>query len=169
MIKEFKEFISQGSALDLAIGIILGAAFGAVVSSLVDDVLMQLIGAIVGQPSFDAINIHWGDKLVGDARVGVLTDHPGLKEAYEKQIFIGSFITAIINFLIIAFVIFMIVKVVNRMRKPKEVVVVDERGDHGTERRAEDDADRQIECAPLGDELLELFDHERCPLFPRRG
>lgn len=128
MIKEFKEFISQGNALDLAIGVILGAAFGAVVTSLVNDILMQLIGAIVGQPSFDAISIHWGDKLDGAAAAGIIDKHPGLKDAYENQIFVGTFITTIINFLIIAFVIFMVVKVVNRIRKPREVVVVEESG-----------------------------------------
>lgn len=119
MIKEFKEFIAQGNALDLAIGVIIGAAFGAVVTSLVNDVLMQLIGAIVGKPSFNAINIHWGSKLEGDAAAAVTTKYPGLQDAYEKQIFIGSFITAIINFLIIAFVIFLVVKAVNKTKKPK--------------------------------------------------
>lgn len=119
MIKEFKEFIAQGNALDLAIGVIIGAAFGAVVTSLVNDVLMQLVGAIFGQPSFNAINIHWGDKLEGDAATAVLDKYAGLKDAYENQIFIGAFITAIINFLIIAFIIFLVVKAVNKMKKPK--------------------------------------------------
>ncbi len=119
MIKEFKEFISQGSALELAIGVILGAAFGAVVTSLVNDVLMQIIGAIFGQPSFAAISIHWGDKLEGDAMKAVTDKYVGLKDAYEHQIFIGTFITTIINFLIIAFVIFMVVKAVNKMKKPR--------------------------------------------------
>ncbi len=128
MIKEFREFISQGSALELAIGVILGAAFGAVVTSLVNDVLMQIIGAIVGQPSFDSISIHWGNKITNGSAAGVLTKHPGLENAYEHQIFIGTFITTVINFLIIAFVIFMVVKVVNRMRQPKEVVVVEPSG-----------------------------------------
>ena len=130
MIKEFKEFISQGSALDLAIGIILGAAFGAVVTSLVNDVLMQLIGAIIGQPSFDNISIHWGGKLAAASTAfeAASKAHPGVEDLYKKQIFIGSFVTTIINFLIIAFVIFMIVKAVNRMRKPKEVVVVEPAG-----------------------------------------
>ena len=63
MIKEFKEFIAQGSAFELAVGIILGIAFGAVIASLVDDVIMQIIGAIFGQPSFNAITIHWGKVL----------------------------------------------------------------------------------------------------------
>ena len=119
MIKEFKEFIAQGNAFELAVGVILGVAFGAVVTSLVNDILMQLIGALFGQPSFDAINIHWGDKLEGDAATAITDKYAGLKEAYENQIFIGSFITKVINFLIIAFVIFLVVKAVNKMKKPK--------------------------------------------------
>ena len=121
MIKEFKEFISQGSALDLAIGVILGASFGLVVSSLVNDVLMQIIGAIFGQPSFDSISIHWGDQLSGDAAEAVRKAHLGATDIFEHQIFIGRFITTIINFIIIASVIFMVVKAVNRFRKPRVV------------------------------------------------
>ena len=123
MIKEFKEFISQGNALDLAIGVILGAAFGAVVTSLVNDILMQIVGLIFGQPSFNDISIHWGDRIDPPA-----AGRAGVTKFYENQIFVGSFITAIINFLIIGFVIFMVVKVVNRMRQPKEVVVVEASG-----------------------------------------
>lgn len=119
MIKEFKEFIANGNAFDLAIGVIIGAAFGAVVTSLVDDVIMQLIGAIFGQPSFNAINIHWGDRLEGEAAAAVTSKYPGLKEAYEKQIFIGALITKIITFLIVAFVLFLLVKAVNKMKKAK--------------------------------------------------
>ncbi|MEO5837262.1 MAG: large conductance mechanosensitive channel protein MscL [Acidimicrobiales bacterium] len=124
MIKEFKEFIAQGDAFDLAVGIILGIAFGAVVSSLVDDVIMQLIGAIFGQPSFNAINIHWGDKLTGEAATAVTGKYAGLKDAYEHQIFIGSLITKIINFLIVGLVLFFLVKAINKMKRPQEVVVV---------------------------------------------
>jgi large conductance mechanosensitive channel len=119
MVKEFKEFIARGNALELAIGVVLGAAFGAVVTSLVNDVLMQIVGAIVGQPSFDNISIRWGDKLdpASKAYEAMAKAHPGVKDLYENQIFIGSFVTKIINFLIIAFVIFLVVKAVNRMRR----------------------------------------------------
>jgi large conductance mechanosensitive channel len=119
MIKEFKEFIAQGNALELAIGVIIGAAFGAVVTSLVNDVLMQIVGMIFGQPTFDDVSIHFGDKLDGAAAEAVQKAHPGVTDVYEKQIFIGSFITKIINFLIIAFIIFLVVKAVNKMKKPK--------------------------------------------------
>jgi len=124
VIKEFKEFIAQGDAFDLAVGIILGIAFGAVVSSLVDDVIMQLVGAIFGQPSFNAINIHWGDKLTGEAAAAVTSKYAGLKDAYEHQIFIGALITKLITFIIVGLVLFFLVKAVNKMKRPKEVVVV---------------------------------------------
>lgn len=120
MIKEFKEFIAGGNAFDLAVGVILGAALGAVVTSLVDDVLMQLIGAIFGKPSFDAISIHWGDKLEGEALASAIDKHPGAESYYENQLFIGSLITKIVGLLIVGLVLFMLVKAVNKMRKPKE-------------------------------------------------
>ena len=122
MVKEFKEFIAQGDAFDLAVGIIIGIAFGAVVASLVDDVIMQLIGAIFGQPSFNAINIHWGAKLSGEAATAVTGKYAGLKDAYEHQIFIGALITKLINFLIVAFVLFILVKIVNKMKRQPEVI-----------------------------------------------
>ena len=116
MIKEFKEFIANGSAFELAVGIIIGIAFGAVVTSLVDDVIMQVIGAIFGKPSFDAVTIHWGD-LIGD--VGTDAKHPAAK-IYENNIFIGTFITRIISFVIIGFVLFLLVRIVNRTKRPAE-------------------------------------------------
>ena len=116
MIKEFKEFIANGSAFELAVGIIIGIAFGAVVTSLVDDVIMQVIGAIFGKPGFDAVTIHWGD-LVGD--VGTDAKHPAAK-IYENNIFIGTFITRIISFVIIGFVLFLLVRIVNRTKRTAE-------------------------------------------------
>jgi len=116
MVKEFKQFIAQGNAFELAVGIIIGIAFGLVVASLVDDVIMQLIGAIFGKPSFDAVTIHWGD-LVGP--VGTDADHP-TATIYENNIFIGSFITRVINFIIVAIVLFFLVKAMNRMKRPVE-------------------------------------------------
>ena len=113
MVKEFKLFISQGNAFDLAVAVIIAIAFGAIVTSLVDDVIMQLIGAIFGKPSFDAVTIHWGD-LIGD--VGTDAKHPAAK-IYENNIFIGTFITKIISFLIIAFVLFLLVKAMNKMKR----------------------------------------------------
>ena len=92
-IGEFKEFIMRGNVIDLAVGVIIGGAFQAIVSSLVDDILMPLIGIILGKVDFSALVAQ-----VGDAQI-----------AY------GKFITAIINFIIMAFVIFLIVKAINKV------------------------------------------------------
>jgi len=85
------------------------------VTSLVDDVIMQLIGAIFGQPSFDAVTIHWGDVVGGP---GTDPKHP-LADIYENNIFIGTFITKVLNFLIVAFVIFLMVRQLNKLLAPK--------------------------------------------------
>ena len=92
-IGEFKEFIMRGNVIDLAVGVIIGGAFQAIVSSLVDDILMPLIGIILGKVDFSALVAQ-----VGDAQI-----------AY------GKFSTAIINFIIMAFVIFLIVKAINKV------------------------------------------------------
>jgi large conductance mechanosensitive channel len=98
MLNEFKTFISKGNVLDLAVGIIIGAAFTAIVTSLVDDLIQPLIGMIIGGIDFSAMGFS-----IGDARFAV-----------------GNFITAIIKFLIVAWVVFLIVKAVNRMMPKKE-------------------------------------------------
>ena len=92
-ISEFKEFIMRGNVLDLAVGVIIGGAFQAIVSSLVDDIIMPVIGIILGKVDFSALS----------AQIG------------EATINYGKFITAIINFLIMAFVIFCIVKALNKL------------------------------------------------------
>jgi large conductance mechanosensitive channel len=93
MIQEFKTFISRGNVLDLAVGIIIGAAFTAIVTSLVDDLVNPLIGMIIGGIDFSA----WGFSI-GEAKFAI-----------------GNFINAVIKFLIIAWVVFLIVKAVNKM------------------------------------------------------
>ena len=92
MIKEFKEFIARGNVMDLAVGVIIGGAFGKIVTSIVDDILMPLIGMVVG--GIDFTGLVW---KIGDAEVKY-----------------GNFIQNIIDFLIVAFCIFIIVKLVNR-------------------------------------------------------
>lgn len=112
MLQEFKDFINKGNVVDLAVAVVLGAAFGLVVSSFVDDILMQLIGAIFGQPDFNNISIHWGD-LEG-------VDDAG-REIYDGgNIYIGSFITQVISFLSVAAGVFFAVKVYNRMQGEQE-------------------------------------------------
>ena len=98
-VSEFKEFISKGNVLDLAVGVIIGAAFGKIVTSLTDDIIMPLVGLVGGQPDFSAI------------RLGPMK--------------IGLFMNALLGFIILAFIIFMIVKGANSIKKkPVEVTAV---------------------------------------------
>jgi large conductance mechanosensitive channel len=94
MLKEFRDFIAKGNVMDLAVGIIIGAAFTAIVNSLVTDLIQPLIGLLVGGLDFSGLSFGIGD----------------------AQFKYGSFITAVINFLIIAWVVFLLVKAVNRVR-----------------------------------------------------
>ena len=114
MIKEFKDFIAKGNVMDLAVGIIIGAAFTAIVSSLVDDLINPIIGLILGGIDFTSMYV----VLSGEVPEGV-----GLETARESGAAIfayGAFVTAVINFLIIAFVVFMLVKAVNRLKAAAE-------------------------------------------------
>ncbi len=106
MITEFKEFIKRGNVMDLAVGVIIGAAFGKIVSSATDDLIMPLIGLFTGKVDFSNKFI----ALDGNT-------YSTLAQAKEATAVIayGNFITAIINFLIVAFVIFILVKQVNRL------------------------------------------------------
>ena len=112
MLKEFKEFISKGNVMDLAVGIIIGAAFTAIVSSLVGDLINPIIGLILGGVNFSDMFISLSDATPASLAAA--------KEAGNPVFAYGAFITAIINFLIIAWVVFMIVKAMNRMM-PKPV------------------------------------------------
>lgn len=113
MFSEFKTFIARGNVLDLAVGVIIGAAFGKIVSSLTDDVLMPLIGFFTGGLDFTNRFVILGPVPAG--YTGSLTDYAALKKAGVAMLGYGSFITAIINFLIMAFVIFLIVRQANRL------------------------------------------------------
>ena len=111
MLKEFKEFIARGNVIDLAIGIIIGVAFGKIVASLVEGIIMPPIGLLLGKVDFASLF------LVLDHSKG---DPISLADAKTKGIPViayGAFINDIINFLVIAFVIFMLVKFVNRIRQ----------------------------------------------------
>ena len=112
MFKEFKEFALKGNVLDLAIGVIIGGAFGAIVKSAVDDVLMPIVGAIFGGLDFN--NYFAGLSDAVNATTLEAAKEQGAVLAY------GSFITAAINFLIIAFILFMIVRAINSMQKAEE-------------------------------------------------
>lgn len=118
MFKEFKAFIARGSVLDLAVGVIIGAAFGKIVTSLTEDILMPLIGKITGGMDFTNNFIILGD--VPATYKGSLSSYAELKAAGVALLGYGSFITAVIDFLIMAFVIFLIVRQANRLMPPAE-------------------------------------------------
>jgi large conductance mechanosensitive channel len=114
MLSEFKKFIMRGNVLDLAIGVIIGAAFGKIVTSLVNDVLMPVIGLVIGKVDFSALFIN----LSPSTPVATLA---AAKAAKVPVLAYGVFLNTIIEFLIIAFVIFLIVKSVNKLQKPAPV------------------------------------------------
>ena len=120
MFGEFKTFIARGNVLDLAVGVIIGAAFGKIVSALTDDVLMPLIGLATNGLDFSNRFVILGDLPAGYS--GPMT-YAALKQAGVAMIGYGSLGTAVINFLIMAFVIFLIVRQANRlMPRPQPVV-----------------------------------------------
>ena len=118
MINEFKAFIARGNVLDLAVAVIIGAAFGKIVTSLTEDVLMPVIGKIFGGLDFSSYFLVLGDV---PAALAGSTDYAALKKAGVPLLGYGEFVTQAVNFLIVAFIIFLIVKQVNRfMPKPEE-------------------------------------------------
>ncbi len=98
LFKEFKTFIERGNVIDLAVGVVIGSAFGKIVTSLVDDILMPIIGVIIGGINFNSLSIKVG----------------------EARIMYGSFINNIINFLIIALCVFLFVKAINKLTVKKK-------------------------------------------------
>lgn len=129
IINEFKDFISQGNALDLAIGIIVGAAFGSIVNSLVGDILMPPIGMLLGKVDFTNLYIQLNKAAVA---LPAGTTLAAAQEAGAVVIAYGSFLMSIINFLIVAFFIFLVVKGINKLKDinkkveaPTEVSVKD--------------------------------------------
>ncbi len=112
MLKEFRNFIMKGNVIDLAVAVIIGAAFGAIVSSLVNDIIMPLIGQALGKVNFSDLFIS-----LSGAKYASLAD---AKAAGAATVNYGVFINTILNFLIIAFIIFLIVKQVNRLKKAPE-------------------------------------------------
>ena len=111
MWKEFKEFAVKGNAIDLAVGVIIGAAFGKIVTSIVEDLLMPPVGRVVGNLDFSNLYVPLSDKVT-----------PGLSLAEAKKLgpvfAYGNFITTSINFVIVAFCIFLMVKAINKMKRP---------------------------------------------------
>ena len=112
MLSEFKAFIARGNVLDLAVGVIIGAAFGKIVSSLTDDVIMPVIGRIFGTLDFSNLYV----VLSGEVAPG--TSLAEARKAGANVLAYGSFASAVINFLILAWIIFLIVKAANRAMPP---------------------------------------------------
>ena len=110
MIKEFRDFIAKGNVMDLAVGIIIGAAFTAIVNSLVADIINPIIGLIIGGVDFSNLYYVMSGNVPEGAGLQTAKDSGAAVFAY------GAFITAVINFLIIAFVVFLLVKAVNRIK-----------------------------------------------------
>ncbi len=108
MLKEFRTFVAQGNVLDLAVGVIIGAAFGKITTSLVEDVLNPILGLIIGGVNFENLKV-------------VLKE--ALGEEPEVAIRYGNFIQTVIQFLLVALVIFFIVRFANRIKEPQKVEV----------------------------------------------
>ncbi|MGH7445591.1 MAG: large conductance mechanosensitive channel protein MscL [Longimicrobiales bacterium] len=117
MTKEFKEFAVKGSVVDMAVGIIIGAAFGTIVKSLVDDVIMPPIGILLGDVDFSALYIllQQGDPA------GPYDTISAAREAGAVTINYGMFLNNVITFLIVAFAVFLVIRAVNRLRRKEEV------------------------------------------------
>ena len=112
MFQEFKAFIARGNVLDLAVAVIIGAAFGTIVTSLTGDVIMPLIGALFGGADFSNYFVLLS---VPEGYAGSLSDYAALKEAGAAMIGYGAFLTAVLNFVILAFIIFLLVRYVKRI------------------------------------------------------
>lgn len=115
MLKEFKEFAMKGNVIDLAVGVIIGGAFGKIVTSLVNDIVMPLVGLLVGKNTFTNLFITLGD--------GTFKTIEEAKKANVPTLNYGLFLNNVLDFLIIAFSIFIVIKQINRFKKKKEEVV----------------------------------------------
>ena len=105
VVKEFKEFVMRGNVIDLAVGIVIGAAFGKIVSSLVADVIMPPVGLLLGGVNFTNLKLVLGPPLAGGEPV---------------TLNYGNFIQVLVDFLIVAFAIFLVIKAINRMKRKEE-------------------------------------------------
>jgi large conductance mechanosensitive channel len=110
LAQEFKEFVNKGNALDLAVGVIIGAAFGKIVDSLVNDLIMPIVGLLTGGVDFSS------RFLVLSGNAATFTTLAAARESGLPVFAYGNFINTVINFLIVAFAIFLVVRQINRMR-----------------------------------------------------
>jgi large conductance mechanosensitive channel len=130
MMQEFKEFAVKGSVVDLAVGVIIGAAFGKIVDSVVSDLILPLVGAVIGKLDFSNFFV-----VLGNVPPGTAMTLDALKKAGVPVFAYGNFITVAVNFAILAFIIFLMIKQINRLKKetppapaatPEDVVLLRE-------------------------------------------
>ena len=118
MMQEFKEFAIKGNVIDLAVGVIIGAAFGKIVESVVGDLIMPIVGAVIGKIDFSNMFV-----VMGSVPAGTAMTLDALKKAGVPVLAYGNFITVAVNFAILAFIIFLMVKQINRMKKEAPAAV----------------------------------------------
>lgn len=117
-VKEFKEFAIKGNVMDLAVGVIIGAAFGKIIDSVVKDLVMPIVSAIIGQPDFSSLYI----VLKGNVPEGTALEKA--REIPDTAIFAyGNFLTVALNFFLLALVVFILVKVINSLKRKEETKV----------------------------------------------
>ena len=115
MLQEFKEFAVKGNVIDLAVGVIIGGAFGKIVESLVGDLIMPLLSAVLGRVDFSNLFI-----VLGSVPAGVGSSLEALRKAGVPVLAYGSFLTVLVNFILLAFVIFILIRQINRLRSTPE-------------------------------------------------
>lgn len=115
IVKEFKEFAVKGNVMDLAVGVIIGGAFGKIIDSAVNDLIMPIVAAIVGKPDFSGLYV-----ALASVPPGVADTLVDLRKAGVPVFAYGSFITVLINFLLLAMVVFVMVKQMNRLKRQEE-------------------------------------------------
>jgi large conductance mechanosensitive channel len=129
-MKEFKEFAVKGNVIDLAVGVIIGAAFAKIVDSVVSDLVLPLVGAVIGKLDFSNLFV-----VLGTVPAGTVMTLDALKKAGVPVFAYGNFITVAVNFAILAFIIFLMIKQINRLKKetpaapaapPEDVVLLRE-------------------------------------------
>ncbi|MDI1271548.1 MAG: large conductance mechanosensitive channel protein MscL [Polaromonas sp.] len=130
LMKEFKEFAVKGNVIDLAVGVIIGAAFAKIVDSVVSDLILPLVGAVIGKLDFSNLFV-----VLGSVPAGTAMTLDALKKAGVPVFAYGNFITVAVNFAILAFIIFLMIKQINRLKKetpaapaatPEDVVLLRE-------------------------------------------
>jgi large conductance mechanosensitive channel len=112
MMQEFKEFAVKGNVIDLAVGVIIGAAFGKIVDSVVSDLILPLVGAVIGKLDFSNLFV-----VLGSVPAGTATTLDALRKAGVPVFAYGNFITVAVNFAILAFIIFLMIRQINRLKK----------------------------------------------------